>query len=260
MFFKHDFISFAQSIRIPILSADFERAFNYPSLPPFAKLLSQISTSTSTSAHFYGAVVRSRDMLPIYHEVVIWMLKRELLITLHLRVRIIVTPELKETVRVRRQLLSIHRTRSQSLAGRGPGHSSDARNKERRNSESKGSDAPDSSPVDYWVSMSPKHARAQARKISPTVRNMKRDRSLSLVYNPSDISEKDGTVEEEDYDALFDDDLDMPSNGGRDARYVDGDPSTNIIPDPGRAIAVERLWLSAMSEGKTPYIARRFEQ
>lgn len=255
--------------RISVLTAEFERTFSHPALPPFPKLLSQVSTSTSTSAHFYGAVVRSRDMLPLYHEVVIWMLKRELLITLHLRVRVFATPAVKEKVRIRRELALARRgrvrSRSMSMAagGRIPEESSeDIHKQERRDSESKGSDAAaDSSPVDYWMSMSPKHARAHARKMSPAVRNVRRDRSLSLVYNPNEISDKDGAVEEEDEDALFDEDLDLPSSVGADLRHMDiNGTGATVIPDPGRANAVERLWLSAMSDDKTPYIARRFEQ
>jgi nitrogen permease regulator 3-like protein len=249
--------------RIPVLTAEFERSFHHPSLPPFPKLLSLISTSTNTSAHFYGAVVRSRDLLPLYHEVVIWMLKRDLLITLHLRVRIVVTPELKEKVRVRREsALARHgriRSSSLSVAGRAAQDlMGGVRNKERRDSESKGSDAADSSPVDYWVSMSPKHARAQARKMSPVVRNVRRDRSLSLVYNSN---QPDGdVVEEEDYDAFFDEDLDLPASVGANVLHLEEETGATIIPDPGRADAAERLWLSAMSDDKAPYIARRFEQ
>ena len=248
------------------LTADFERSFsNHPSLPPFPKLLSQISTSTKTSAHFYGAVVHSRDLIPLYHEVIIWMLKRDLLITLHLRVRVFATPALKERVRIRRELILARqgrvRSRSISVAGRTAADDSvegHHHHKERRDSESKHSDAADSSPVDYWMSMSPKHARAQARKISPALHHVRRDRSLSLVYNPSEISEKHGGEEEED--GLFDEDLDLPSSIGLDVKIFEGGGGATIIPDPGRANAVERLWLSAMSEDKAPNIARRFEQ
>lgn len=194
------------------------------------------------------------------------MLKRDLLITLHLRVRIFATPSLKDKVRVRRELALARRGRirshSVSLAGHAaPESPDDTRKKERRDSESRGSDAADSSPVDYWMSMSPKHARAQARKMSPAVRNVKRDRSLSLVYNASEASEKDGGEEDEDYDAFFDEDVDLPISVGADVRHwEDITGATVILPDPGRANAAERLWLSAMSDGKTPYIARRFEQ
>ncbi|KAI0767975.1 nitrogen permease regulator of amino acid transport activity 3-domain-containing protein [Irpex lacteus] len=255
-----------QTLPAPIstLTAEFVRTFNHPSLPPFPKLLSQISTSTSTSAHFYGAVVRSREMLSLYHEVVLWMLKRDLLITLHLRIRVFATPVLKEKVRMRRELaLARHgriRSRSVSVAGRGAledsinGHH---HHKEHRGSESRGSDAADSSPVDYWMSMSPKHARAQARKMSPAVRNVRRDRSLSLVYNPNDASGKSGG--DDDEDGLFDEDLDLPSSVGVDVKHLENGTGATVIPDPGRANAVERLWLSAMSEDKAPYIARRFE-
>jgi hypothetical protein len=36
--------------------------------------------------------------------------------------------------------------------------------------------------------------------------------------------------------------------------------SPSIISDPARATPMQRRWLSAMSEGKDPYVAKRFEQ
>jgi hypothetical protein len=33
----------------------------------------------------------------------------------------------------------------------------------------------------------------------------------------------------------------------------------SIIPDPGRATPKERRWLTKMSEGKSPWISKRFE-
>lgn len=213
--------------------------------------------------------MQSRDMLQLYLDVVIWMLKRDLLITLHLRVRVVVTPELKEKVRTRRELALARRGRFRARSFGVPGRDAvidtgDPHTKERRDSGSKGSEGgPDGSPINYWMSMSPKSARVQARRMSPTVRGVKRDRSVSLLYNQQqETSEKGGAVvEEDDFDALFDEDLDLPFSVEADTRDAGcNDDGPTIIPDPGRAKALERLWLSAMSDGKTPYIARRFEQ
>jgi len=40
----------------------------------------------------------------------------------------------------------------------------------------------------------------------------------------------------------------------------DDDNETSILADPGRATAVQRRWLQAMSEGKDELVARRFDQ
>lgn len=264
MKFTADSFPDCYAYRITKITAEFARAFSHPALPPLPQLLSQISTSTSTSAHFYGAVVRSRDMIPLYYEVVIWMLKRDLLVTMHLRVRVVATPELKEKVRMRRDLDLARRgrVRSRSFAASGSAlDKNDVASKQRRDSESKGSEGPDGSPVDYWMSMSPKSARAQARRASPKARTYKRDRSLSLMFNrPSDPSGKDGGDEGED-DGLFDEDSDLPFSIGTEFKHPGWDEDgPTMIPDPARANAVEQLWLSAMSDGISPYIARRFEQ
>ena len=100
----------------------------------------------------------------------LWLLKRDLLVTLHLRVRVVATVALKDKVRLKRELSRARREglrrRSMSIGARRARVDDGAA--ARRSSESKGSEgAPDSSPVDYWMSMSPKSARRQARHMSP---------------------------------------------------------------------------------------------
>ncbi|KIP08241.1 hypothetical protein PHLGIDRAFT_104650 [Phlebiopsis gigantea 11061_1 CR5-6] len=237
------------------LSAEFSQAFTHPSIPPLPKILSQISTSNGT--HFYGAVVRTKDMLAAYHDVVVWLLKRDLLVALHLRVRIVATAALKEKVRVRRELARAHREsirrRSMSVGRRGA----------RRASESKGSEgAPDSSPVDYWMSMSPKSARRQARHMSPAPTVAKRrERSLSVLYG---LKEIEGGIkveyEYDDEDVFLDEDQEVASLDTDEARTQAWDEARpSMIADPARATPLEREWLAAMSEGKDASIARRFQ-
>ncbi|KAF5367533.1 hypothetical protein D9758_003810 [Tetrapyrgos nigripes] len=87
------------------LAADFERAFTHPAIPPLPQILSTISTSSSKQSgnHFYASVVQSKELVPLYHDIVLWMLKRDMLITLHLRIRVVATVELKYRVRIRRE-------------------------------------------------------------------------------------------------------------------------------------------------------------
>ena len=47
-----------------------------------------------------------------------------------------------------------------------------------------------------------------------------------------------------------------------DEYYQSGgnDSIASMIADPARATPLERRWLAGMSEGKDPYIVRRFER
>ena len=195
----------------------------------------------------------------MYHDVVVWLLKRDLLVALHLRVRVVATATLKEKVRVRRELARARREgirrRSMSVGRRGARRPSESRNSE---------GAPDSSPVDYWMSMSPKSARRQARHMSPPPpAGKRRERSLSVLYGLKeiDVEKAKGEYEYEDEDVFLDEDQEVASLDTDEARaqaWDEARPST--IADPARATALEREWLAAMSDGKDASIARRFEQ
>ncbi|KAF5392037.1 hypothetical protein D9757_003212 [Collybiopsis confluens] len=79
--------------------------------PPLSlpSILSSISTSSASqpagvSNHFFSSVLKGRkDLIPVYHQVVLWMLKQDMLIVLHLRIRIVVTPDVKRVVREMRE-------------------------------------------------------------------------------------------------------------------------------------------------------------
>ncbi|TCD64919.1 hypothetical protein EIP91_003455 [Steccherinum ochraceum] len=96
-----------------LLPAEYARTFTHSALPALPQLLSLITSATyeQTANHFYASVVRSKELIPLYHEVVIWMLKRDLLGTLHLRIRVVATPELKEHVRLQRSLAIARKSR-----------------------------------------------------------------------------------------------------------------------------------------------------
>ena len=44
--------------------------------------------TVSTENHFFATVVKSKDLIPLYKDVVVWMLRRDLLVVLHLHIRI----------------------------------------------------------------------------------------------------------------------------------------------------------------------------
>jgi len=53
--------------------------------------------NSNAAQHFYATVVQSnKSLLPLFHNVVVWMLKRDLLVTLHLHVRVAASVEVKK--------------------------------------------------------------------------------------------------------------------------------------------------------------------
>lgn len=84
--------------------------------------MSDVSTSASQS-HFFASVVEKKVNIPLYHDVVVWMLKRELLVTLHLRVRVVATGELKQRVKTRLKKEAKEKERAKKLAAIGRGRS-----------------------------------------------------------------------------------------------------------------------------------------
>jgi len=65
---------------------------------------------------------------------------------------------------------------------------------------------------------------------------------------------------------LEEDEDEFVSSDGEDMKWEDWfqgegqNPHASIISDPARATPLERRWLAAMSDGKDPEIATRFEQ
>ncbi|KAG1882137.1 nitrogen permease regulator of amino acid transport activity 3-domain-containing protein [Suillus subluteus] len=209
-----------------------------PSISPLPTLMATISNSNSKQAdnHFFATVVQSKDLISLYHEVVLWMLKHDLLITLHLHVRVVTTAELKVHVRQAHER-KLERRASHHLHGR--------RRSSRRGDHGVG-DAHEHPRVNMpWLSLSPNAARQYPR------------RSIdSGQSKPSDIS---GSILLEDAEDVFDE-ISEEDSGEENVGWGSSEDTLepSIISDPGTASPLERKWLAAMSEGKDEYIARRF--
>ncbi|KAG2118576.1 nitrogen permease regulator of amino acid transport activity 3-domain-containing protein [Suillus cothurnatus] len=220
------------------LAAEFKRDFPQPPISPLPTLMATISNSNSKQAdnHFFATVVQSKDLISLYHEVVLWMLKRDLLITLHLHVRVVTTAELKVCVRQAHER-KLERRASHYLRGR--------RRSSRRGDHGVG-DALEHPRINMpWLSLSPKVARQYPR------RSMDSGQS-----KPSDIS---GSILLEDAEDVFDE-ISEEDSGEENVGWGSSEDTLepSIISDPGTASPLERKWLAAMSEGKDEYIARRF--
>ncbi|KAJ7127112.1 nitrogen permease regulator of amino acid transport activity 3-domain-containing protein [Mycena epipterygia] len=216
------------------LTAEFNTQFAGSGVPSLPQLLSAISTSSSkqSDTHFFASVVQKKEAIPLYHDVVLWMLKRDMLITLHLRIRIVATVRLKERVK-------FAKGRSRDKKGGRKGHS-----KLRNQLDT---DVDRSPPGVAWLSLSPKSARRYSRQ--PSVGGSRNSRLSELILQ--DDSDDNDSKRGDDDEPESQDEIDNQSDDENEA---------SMINDPGRATTLQRRWLSAMSDGKDPHIARRFEQ
>ncbi|KZT73069.1 hypothetical protein DAEQUDRAFT_505172 [Daedalea quercina L-15889] len=219
------------------LSADFADKFADSDVPPLPKILAMVSMSThqQSANHFYGTVVASRERVLLYHDVVVWMLKRDLLVTLHLRIRIVATEELKHRVRMKYEMTRAKRERIQAAEKEVPSLET----------------ASESSLGTNWLSFSPKTARALARQQSVGTRSQEGPET-----HPDTAEKRVQSDLEEDPASSGAEDVEDWYRGNGD----DNNPYSSMITDPARASRLERRWLAAMSEGKDPYIATRFEK
>jgi hypothetical protein len=75
------------------LSTQFQSTFP-PTTPALETILAAVSSSPQAFCHF----VPSHDHHELYHRILIWLLRNDALIMLHVRFRLVVTREIKEAV------------------------------------------------------------------------------------------------------------------------------------------------------------------
>jgi len=85
--------------------------------------------------------------------------------------------------------------------------------------------------------------------------------NIGEVIEPPILEEGIDLDEEiEDDEAEVEADVERASHReDEEVEYEDDDNQTSILADPGRATAVQREWLQAMSEGKDELVSRRFD-
>ncbi|EMD33925.1 hypothetical protein CERSUDRAFT_67555 [Gelatoporia subvermispora B] len=232
---------------------EFDRTFGQSNVPSLPRLLSTISTSTHSKGanHFFATVVGSKELIDLYSDVVIWLLKRDLLITLHLRIRIVATEDLKE--RVRTHLEEARARRRRARARSHVHHDDDILDATGLNGTTGDFDeglgletVSESSPVANWLSMSPKSARRQSRQLPDSEKKNDSRGSFSTRRREHAHAHENVDVDAEE----------LTSSGEEEFNNY----YASVIADPARAKPLERRWLAAMSEGKDPDIARRFEK
>ncbi|RDB26023.1 Nitrogen permease regulator 3 [Hypsizygus marmoreus] len=234
--------------RLAQLTAEFEKQFSHPSVPSLPEILATISSSGSkqTENHFFASVVRNKDLIPMYHDVVLWMLKRDMLITLHLRIRIVATRRLKIRVRIERE---------KALAKKA-GLKDQLRSSLRQELEAEGDDndewdlSPPSGTI--WLALSPKSARRHSRRTS---NESSQREEVQLFKGGHESGKHDGTEKR----TTDEDGSDEPDDADSGWDTAEDHLRPSMISDPGRATPMQRRWLAAMSDGKEPQIAKRFQ-
>ena len=243
------------------------------------------------------------------------MLKRDLLVTLHLHVRVVAPVEVKrkcmaDMERERAERVAkwsgknarfqppILKTRyekgdSGSRGGRNRGlvfaeDEGGANEKTPRALEEEAGDGDEDlvNPGSFegepnWFSLSPREARRKTRRLPSTSSSrplsseyegpyMSRRRSSARDHRRSAsrgrsrvvgdvISENPFYESGEDDNEEDDAEGDCVGDEEEDSEDEDDGNVPSIIPDPGRATPKERRWLSKMSEGRKPWIVKRFE-
>lgn len=236
------------SLRLSQLTSEFQETFSHPSIPPLPRILATVSTSMSkqTDNHFFASVVHSKEFIPLYHKIVLWMLKRDMLVALHLRIRLVATSELKARVKDERnrKLAGIRRDFAKRDDGSNP------RSTSQHDADGEAL-SPNALSKNATFFLSPKTARRFAR-------SKESDRS-----SISELDFRGGEGVHGFEEGLPGSEVDSNSeldeeDSGWDTTEDHVGPS--MINDPGKATPMQRRWLSAMSKGKQTAIARRFER
>lgn len=271
------------------LTSQFADAF--PTLPALPVILSRLSSSQN---NFYETVVRSKDLIPIYRNVIVWCLKRDLLIMLHMRFRLVASPTLKRVVADRRRTRLDSRERrrilSDGLFKRSRRRQSSVENErglgQRRNiilehnneeavEDESGDDVPASlSMLTPSLQSSPLRNREMMSRSSFLSTPLEKTRYGNL--NPT-ISLLSGEYRHRRYSDM------SPASRVRlspfplppgEEEYLgniesesESDPEdkedlgvASIIADPERATPKERRWLRGMTFGKNNIVAKQFEK
>jgi hypothetical protein len=178
----------------------------------------------------------------MFHEVVRWMLQRDLLVTLHLRVRIVVPASLKVRVRHRREELRENRWQDDTFRTR----------RQRARTDSGGSEGDfglfDEPP---WYTRRTPGSQHNGSSVREAIEPPILEEGIELDEEIDGEEEGEESADEAEAASCREEEVEEEE---------DDDSETSILADPGRATAVQRRWLQAMSEGKDELVTRRFDQ
>ncbi|KAG9127013.1 hypothetical protein FRC07_001038 [Ceratobasidium sp. 392] len=266
---------------IPELSAAFARLFHTVSPLP-----SILSTLTASSRPF-SSLIPSRDHRDLYLKVLIWLLRHALIEKLHLRVRIVASPEVRAIARA-----ALTRERENARLGKEVAQAvgtarRDRRRQRRKRRKSRASEeaeicfAPSggSAGGEVFEPSSPEYAakkpsyghphgssrrRRSSRSSLSSERLGRIPENLAVSVSEEALEEED----EEDWDEEEDEEdeggVDGDGEGDGDALWEEdvavGGSGSVVIAEPGEATQLEMRWMEVMAEGKDPGVAQRFHR
>jgi len=181
----------------------------------------------------------------MFHEVVRWMLQRDLLVTLHLRVCIVVPASLKAGIRHRREELRENRWHT--------GVDDAFRTRQHRTRTDNGG-----SEGDFGLFDEPPWYTRRGPGTQHTGTSVRELIEPPILEEGIELDEEIDGEEEEEESAESAEVASCREEEEEDDE--DDDNETSILADPARATAVQRRWLQAMSEGKDELVTRRFDQ
>lgn len=237
-------------------------------------------------------MVRSKELIPIYRNVIVWLLKRDLLVMLHMRFRLVASPTLKSLLADRRRKRLESRERRQILSGhlcRGRRRQSSTENDknlgrhrsimlERGNEEAVEDDSGEEMlfPV-LTPSLQPSPVRSREMisrssflstrgetnrygKVNPALSLLSGEHRHRRYSDMSPASRIRPSLFPLDFEKQQDleEEIESESESDPEDRENLGEPS--IILSPERATPKERRWLGGMSFGKDAAVAKRFEK
>ena len=205
--------------------ADYAQQFAKKFLAPVPPLPSLLSSLSENHQAFRG-VIPTPDHRSLFTNVLIWLLQNDLLVLLHVRIRIFASTEVKaRIVDIRRK----HAAERQAKA-RAP--------------------------------MTPRSGKKKLeRPASPKLFDLQLNQSSSPETTKQSRWDTSGDRRRTDSDPTLDDDSEEVGVDFDDSDL--DDPAAveeSIICDPSRATRVERMWLEAMKDGKDPFVKKMFEK
>ncbi|KAG9080158.1 hypothetical protein FRC06_007002 [Ceratobasidium sp. 370] len=264
---------------VPELSATFSRLF--PTAPPLPSLL---STLTSSSRPF-SSLIPSRDHRDFYLDVLIWLLRQTLIDKLHLRIRIVATPEVRAAARA-----ALVRERENARLGKevaqAVGSARRDRRRRRKRRKSRASDETEiyfaqggggaggevfepSSPEytirrsSYGHGHSSNRRRRSSRSSMSSERLSRIPEDLAVLVSEEALEEEDEEEWDEYEEGEDEGRVDGDGEGNGDALWEEdavGGVGSVVIAEPAEATQLEMRWMEVMAEGKDPGIAQRFHR
>jgi hypothetical protein len=248
---EHSFTT-SRPFSLASLASDFDAVFGgrTPTLPVILATISAVSHRPAEN-HVFATVMREQvlagdaagareqevALVKLYLEVVKWMLQRDVLVRLHLRIRVVVPPALKVRVRAERDRRAAQADRRAKKGGR--------RDSKTEADSGSALDSAEEAGSEIFFPFSPRSARMRTRR-------------LSSVSESTRQLERMGVAEKEAFDAEEEDDDDWDEDTLAESTL--DDERTTLISNPIQATRLERRWLAAMSEGKDPELIARFNQ